>query len=45
MGVWAHRNAQRAHTHRETVLMPSSRYPTPHEQYLVIAKHNKGCDW
>jgi hypothetical protein len=27
---WAHRNAQRAHTHRETILLPSSTLPLIH---------------
>jgi hypothetical protein len=33
MRLWAHRNAQRAHTHRETILLPSSGYPSTPKQY------------
>jgi hypothetical protein len=43
MRNWAHRNAQRAHTHRETILLPSSllqKSPTskiPYFKYFLPA--------
>jgi hypothetical protein len=30
--VWARRNAQRVHNHREIIIIPSSGYPIIHEQ-------------